>query len=273
MQIPRWRNALMLKKTLFTPTLSQSTTLTTKTQFASIHSTPLTCQKWKSKWSAYVEGHQRPSKTHMRYAVRQKRADAKRALKNLVFNGGYSRISFQDEDQKWTFDKESPFTGDTKRRAQGSAQGSRKSQPKKKKYKSRRDNFSEDFGEPEKVFQATFGNRWYSWSFNGSGFQESTAGFEWREQASWRNHRSTEWDTSSETESDNESCSVGSTSERTILGLPLNGPLTLDDVKKAFRITALKWHPDKHQGPSQAMAEEKFKVCVNAYKSLCAALS
>jgi len=35
-----------------------------------------------------------------------------------------------------------------------------------------------------------------------------------------------------------------------------------------FRASALKWHPDKHQGDSQTMASEKFKSCVEAYKSL-----
>ncbi|KAK9949966.1 hypothetical protein M0R45_005473 [Rubus argutus] len=49
--------------------------------------------------------------------------------------------------------------------------------------------------------------------------------------------------------------------------------LKTEDVKKAFHLSALKWHPDKHQGPSQEMAAEKFKLCVNAYSSLCNALS
>ncbi|KAL5145889.1 hypothetical protein HKD37_06G015830 [Glycine soja] len=66
---------------------------------------------------------------------------------------------------------------------------------------------------------------------------------------------------------------LGSCSDRTVLGLPPTGPLKIEDVKNAFQLSALKWHPDKHQGPSQAMAEEKFKLCVNAYKTLCNALS
>ncbi|EPS64579.1 hypothetical protein M569_10202, partial [Genlisea aurea] len=61
--------------------------------------------------------------------------------------------------------------------------------------------------------------------------------------------------------------------DRKILGLPTAGPLYVNDVKAAFRESALKWHPDKHQGPSQGDAEEKFKKCVSAYKSLCSALS
>ncbi|KAJ8769533.1 hypothetical protein K2173_005136 [Erythroxylum novogranatense] len=220
-----------------------------------------------------VKGPGQPSKNYMRYAVRQKRADAKRALRKLIFNGGSSRTSFWDDEQVWTFDTEYPFNSNSKRQAKCSAQDSGKTHPKKKKSKFRRENFSNDFDEPETIFQAKFRDRWYTWSFNHDGFDGSTSGFEWKEQTSWRNHSSKGWDTSREIDSDNESCSVGSTSDRTILGLPPNGPLTLDDVKKAFRLSALKWHPDKHQGPSQAMAEEKFKVCVNAYKSLCSALS
>ncbi|CAK9133564.1 unnamed protein product [Ilex paraguariensis] len=143
--------------------------------------------------------------------------------------------------------------------------------------KFRRETFFEDFDEhPERIFQATFGTRWYTWSFRlweESSFQRSTPGSDWREHSNCTSSRSKEWDSTSGTESEDESCTVGSCSERTILGLPPNGPLKIEDVKNAFRLSALKWHPDKHQGPSQDMAEEKFKHCVNAYKSLCNALS
>ncbi|KAJ6761505.1 CHAPERONE DNAJ-DOMAIN SUPERFAMILY PROTEIN [Salix koriyanagi] len=90
---------------------------------------------------------------------------------------------------------------------------------------------------------------------------------------SWKDQRYREWDANRETESDNASYSVGSHSDRTILGLPLTGPLKIEDVKNAFRLSALKWHPDKHQGASQAAAGERFKLCVDAYKSLCDALA
>lgn len=102
--------------------------------------------------------------------------------------------------------------------------------------KSKRESFSEDYdNNPERIFQATFGNKWYSWSFNSwrdSSFQDSTSGFEWREKSSSEN-RSKRWENISDTESDDESCTIGSCSDRTILGLPPTGPLKTEDVKKA----------------------------------------
>ncbi|KAF9586979.1 hypothetical protein IFM89_039851 [Coptis chinensis] len=47
--------------------------------------------------------------------------------------------------------------------------------------------------------------------------------------------------------------------DRTILGLPPTGPSKIDAVKTAFRSSALKWHPDKHQGPSQGSSKSLGK--------------
>lgn len=99
--------------------------------------------------------------------------------------------------------------------------------------KFRRESFSEDSDGPERIFQATFGKRWYTWSFNESSHRGSTFGFEWREQPNWTNHRDNDWDARSESESDSEPCSVGSSHDRTILGLPPTGPLRIEDVKDA----------------------------------------
>ncbi|KAF5938268.1 hypothetical protein HYC85_025774 [Camellia sinensis] len=41
-------------------------------------------------------------------------------------------------------------------------------------------------------------------------------------------------------------------SDRLALGLSAYGPLKLEDVKNAYRVCALKWHPDRHQGSSKA---------------------
>lgn len=101
----------------------------------------------------------------------------------------------------------------------------------------RKKSFSEDFNDdPEPIFKATFGNRSYTWTFKSrqeSSFQNSTSGFEWRERSSWENSRAKRWETQSEVESDEDSCAVGSRSDRTILGLPPTGPLKIEDVKNA----------------------------------------
>lgn len=129
---------------------------------------------------------------------------------------------------------------------------------------------------PENLFHATFGNRWYTWSFNPwtRSSQSSTNGFDWRDSFRRANDEHEEEEVEDgETHREYETLNVGSRSDRATLGLPLKGPLKKEDVKNAFHLSALKWHPDKHQGPSQAAAEEKFKQCANAYKSLCSALT
>ncbi|XP_065873092.1 uncharacterized protein [Euphorbia lathyris] len=261
MLLPRCRNLFILKNT-FLPTSSQLSI----SHYASIHSTPATCHRWKPEG----RGSQQPPKNHARYVVRQKRADAKRALKGIIFGSLSSKASFQDEKPKWEFDPEGLQGTDKKKKPKTSARHHVKSHNKKTKRKFRRESFSEESDDPETIFQANFGDRWYTWSFNHSHFRSSTTfGHDWRR----KSHMDEEWDATSERESYDESVSIGSSRDRTTLGLPPTGPLNIKDVKYAFRISALKWHPDKHQGPSQEMAEEKFKLCVNAYKSLCDALS
>ncbi|KAH1245796.1 hypothetical protein GmHk_06G016037 [Glycine max] len=181
----------------------------------------------------------------MKFITRQKLADAKKALNSLLYNNGVSKFSFETSmDTKVVF----PI-------------------------KVNQNLVSILVENHKRKLNATFGNKWYTWSFNNwSGFssEHSTSGFEWREHS----NRTNKWKNESDIEhdDDDDSC-VGSCSDRTVLGLPPTGPLKIEDVKNAFQLSALKWHPDKHQGPSQAMAEEKFKLCVNAYKTLCNALS
>lgn len=68
---------------------------------------------------------------------------------------------------------------------------------------------------------------------------------------------------------DSDSSESDLASHRMALGLSVSGPLKLEEVKNAYRTCALKWHPDRHQGASKAIAEEKFKLCSAAYQSLC----
>lgn len=41
-----------------------------------------------------------------------------------------------------------------------------------------------------------------------------------------------------------------------------------EDIKKAYRSLALRWHPDRNQGGAQKEAEEKFRQVAEAYETL-----
>ncbi len=51
-----------------------------------------------------------------------------------------------------------------------------------------------------------------------------------------------------------------------VLGVPRKA--SADDIKKAYRKLALKWHPDRHKGKAQAAAEARFKQISEAYEVL-----
>jgi molecular chaperone DnaJ len=51
-----------------------------------------------------------------------------------------------------------------------------------------------------------------------------------------------------------------------ILGVPKNA--SEEDIKKAYRKLAMKHHPDRNQGDSSKVAEEKFKEAKEAYEML-----
>ncbi|KAK2973490.1 hypothetical protein RJ640_009988 [Escallonia rubra] len=232
--IPRWRNALLLKDSFI--------------QSASIHSTPTCLEKWKSKWkwTSDTKGPQ-PSKSYIRYETRQKRADAKKALNDLLHNNGSlnnrsSRFIYEEEfsraDKTSRQDDEQANHSESANKKCRSKSSARRVRHQKMKRKHRADNFFDEFDEdPGTFFQARFGNRLYMWSsfklWEESSFQNSTNGFDWREHANWTNRRSKKWGTASEGELDDESCFTGSYSERALLGLPTKGPLKIEDVKNA----------------------------------------
>ena len=51
-----------------------------------------------------------------------------------------------------------------------------------------------------------------------------------------------------------------------VLGVPKNA--SEDEIKKAYRKLAMKYHPDRNQGDGAKKAEEKFKEAANAYQVL-----
>ncbi|KAH7685489.1 DnaJ domain-containing protein [Dioscorea alata] len=255
---------------------------------AAFHSTPLSLSKWKTKWKNQdEEGSQKPSKTYARYAVRLKRADTKKALKDFLLYGKPSNM-IQDEDSTQSRRSKAEsrlhefnncLRSNGSGRSKPSSNSSECGKGKRRKGKRWNDKWSygyydDDFGHHEANFQASFGgHKTFNWSFPSwekYRFENSTSGFEWRDEAKWEKIKKkflNESDIEEEEPSD-----VGTHTDRVALGLPATGSLKVDDVKIAFRTSALKWHPDKHQGPSQAVAAEKFKRCVDAYNSLCNAL-
>ena len=49
--------------------------------------------------------------------------------------------------------------------------------------------------------------------------------------------------------------------------LDINQNASIDEIKKAYRKQAIKWHPDKYKGDKK-IAEERFKEISCAYKIL-----
>ncbi|KAL0555200.1 hypothetical protein IC582_009139 [Cucumis melo] len=143
--------------------------------------------------------------------------------------------------------------------------------------------FTEDDPDVETVFRSAFGGyRSYYWSFineenpqwRSSTNNSSNYGRSWTWQYKSNNYgRSWSWQHRVDEDYDSfngyEDSDANLVSHRLALGLQASGPLKLEDVKNAYRACAMKWHPDRHQGSSKVMAEEKFKVCSVAYQSLC----
>jgi len=119
----------------------------------------------------------------------------------------------------------------------------------------------------------TFGGKrsftWY-WPGENDELGSSPSGFQWRDESQSAKSRK-KFLNESDVDEEEESAHDDLRSYRISLGLPILGPLKLEHIKAAFRASALKWHPDRHQGPSQAEAEEKFRRCVEAYNALTCA--
>ncbi|CAL9037711.1 unnamed protein product [Musa banksii] len=238
---------------------------------SALHSTPITLAKWKSKWDSKADkSGPKPSKTYVRYAVRQKRAEIKKALKDYLLYGKPSKQNCQDRDIHG-FNDTSISRNFGKAKFHSSSSHGKCNHGSKRSRQKKNSSYDEDYYDnPETIYETVFGgHRGFTWSFESWArchFSKSGTQFEWKDESRWEKTRSRLW---SESDDEDNLTDVGSHSHRVALGLPPTGPLKLDDVKSAFRISALKWHPDKHQGPSQVMAAEKFKLCVDAYKSIC----
>ncbi|KAI4300685.1 hypothetical protein L6164_034033 [Bauhinia variegata] len=228
---------------------------------ALFHSTPVLERKRRNFWDS------RSKSNHS--SRRSRRMNAKRIFKRNA--NDYAEFLF--ESWKKDAEEDDPFStrGTSWFKKQYHAKGSswdRNGNQQESRYQYRREFWDDDF-DIETVFRSAFGgNRFFYWSFMNEGNPQwrRSARYSYYEKSwNWRQRSDDEYDFSSE--SDNADSDLAS--HRLALGLSASGPLKHEDVKNAYRACALKWHPDRHQGSSKAMAEEKFKLCSAAYQSLC----
>lgn len=235
---------------------------------AQFHSTPILLGKNKN------------DKAQIRFAVREKRADTKKALKDSLLYGKHSKLLDQDDSsnrQSHTVRFKSGLNDldglGSKASGKSKNNSSRKGKRKPWQQTQRSNNVGDEYMDNENDFRATFGGqKCYTWSFTWTEHlkfdnwrTDSNVGGDSKEEKARKKFQN-------ESDEEEESIKFDCSRPRIILGLPPTGPLKLEDIKSAFRASALKWHPDRHQGPSQTMAAEKFKICVDAYNSLCSVL-
>ncbi|KAM1197237.1 hypothetical protein ACFX2I_008859 [Malus domestica] len=199
------------------------------------------------------------------YGRRSRRFCGKQTLTRNV--NAYADFLFQSWQNEYDDEEPSSSRGTSWFKKQYSAKGSKKKAGNQGAWKYGRNDFRfcEEDEDVETIFRSMFGgNKFYYWSFINeensqwrSSSNYSNYGWSWN----WRHNNKEEYQYESEPEN-------MESDERSALGLRASGPLTIDDVKNAYRICALQWHPDRHQGSSKAAAEEKFKLCSAAYQSL-----
>ncbi|KAL6651729.1 hypothetical protein ACP70R_010654 [Stipagrostis hirtigluma subsp. patula] len=228
---------------------------------SSFHSTPASLAKWKTKWDCpkSEKGQRKASRNYERYVVRQKRAEGKKALKDYLLygkssphlqDGSTGSFANSHEIPRFKTFRKGHYTHFSSKSRQG-VHNHRKS----KKDKARFCNFfhEDHYMHPDDIFEAIFGAQhgftWSHRSWEGFRFRDKSFRFTWTGESHKERVPS---DSEDESEDDTrETTSVGSHTHRVVLGLPPCGPLTLDDVKTAFRASALRWHPDRHPGSSQ----------------------
>ncbi|KAH7856045.1 hypothetical protein Vadar_032060 [Vaccinium darrowii] len=236
------------------------------------HSTPFLDRRRRTHWDSGGGAYRDSSRRFDPYAKRYRKLQSKQTLLRNV--GAFAEHLFQS----WRndFDESgSPSSKDSSwfKREYGAKDSKRGFTGTKGPYSTSRSSFHfcDDDSDVETIFRSAFGgNRHFYWSFIEEDFSprwQSSSGHQNKYRTSWSWRHVEEEDYDSSTESDSSESDL--VSYRLALGLSASGPLKLDDVKNAYRTCAMKWHPDRHQGSSKAVAEEKFKACSAAYQSLC----
>ncbi|XP_047327729.1 uncharacterized protein LOC124931333 [Impatiens glandulifera] len=245
---------------------------------ALFHSTPVVDRKRRTYWESGGSADRETSKRRNYYAKRFRKLHAKQSL--LRNASAFAEHIFQNwkdgNDDDTSLGQESSWFRNEFNGGKGGARRS-SNHTKGQHFSARRDfNFCEDESDIETIFRSAFGgNKGFCWfvhdEFPPRGSSSSSYSNSYRTSWNWKHRDEDEEDYESSAESEYESNNayLKLASDRNALGLSISGPLTLEDVKNAYRTCALKWHPDRHHGSSKAIAEEKFKTCSAAYQSLC----
>ncbi|KAL4587552.1 hypothetical protein LXL04_000424 [Taraxacum kok-saghyz] len=239
---------------------------------ALFHSTPGLDRRrrthWESAGSFYRSSSRRPNfnaRRQRKFYAKQEMLRNASAFAENIFNGSQGFDEFDPSSSQGS----SWFRGQS---GQGGFNGNKgNNKGAQARARKKRFQFYEDDEEVDTIFRSAFGgNGFYFWSFINDEPGRSSSGFYNNHRASWR-HRfeGEDEDESGSEDDDSDRLESGLRKDRITLGLSGSGPLSLEDVKNAYRVCALKWHPDRHAGSSKATAEEKFKVCSAAYQSLC----
>uniref|UniRef100_A0A1D1YBP8 DnaJ subfamily B member 8 n=1 Tax=Anthurium amnicola TaxID=1678845 RepID=A0A1D1YBP8_9ARAE len=264
-----------MNRALRTPFMGHqpASALSSGTAASLFHSTPVLDRRRRTQWDTASSPFGHSSKRLNNYTKRFRRMEAKQALLRNV--SMYAEYLFQS----WKYDDDRGASNDSSwykkqywaKAAKRNGFDSQDSQWDT--YRNRRKGryefcFSDD-EEVETIFQtASGGKRGFYWSFS------SEEKFHWGGLFGYENQSgSSNWRYKSEYVEDDTSTVKDVTPERLALGLSTSGPLNREEVKKAYRACALRWHPDRHEGSSKVEAEEKFKLCSAAYESLCQKLA
>ncbi|KAM3399562.1 hypothetical protein ACQJBY_004768 [Aegilops geniculata] len=215
------------------------------------------------------------STPRIRFNVREKRTDAKNALKNILLNGGPSQQANGEIRCATMHRKLQERSSKQTRQQKAGGKSKVRSGPGSNPYSKGRGgidwrNFDGD-DSSDSPYGSVGGKTSFTWYWPGEEDDDDLPnGFQWREEPRPNKSREKVWN-ESDVDEEEAPRRDDMKSHRISLGLPALGPLKLDHIKSAFRASALKWHPDKHQGSSQAEAEDKFRRCVEAYNALSGA--
>ncbi|KAK1562520.1 hypothetical protein Q3G72_013200 [Acer saccharum] len=243
---------------------------------ALFHSTPVLERKRRNHWQSF-RSHEHSNS----YSKRFRKMQSKKSFLNNI--SAYAEHLFQswkvelDEDDPSSSKGTSWFNKQYVRPERGAGRGEGRHHRDRRGFQFCEDEDELDF-DVDRMFRSSFGL--------GSGFGRKQH-FYWsfidEEDIKWRSsfrYGNDYWNNGNRrfrveeedyeySSTESESSKSAMSSYRQALGLSVSGPLKLEDVKNAYRACALKWHPDRHQGSSKVVAEEKFKLCSQAYQSIC----